>query len=168
MPSNSLRYTFSLPLLTAAALALAACAHSPQSGTEAPPAEPPTVTPTGRGGPGTAAIRVRYEGTLPCADCAGIQAELLLLANGSYTLRETYQGKGDTVRESRGRYNLTTGTPADANATVLQLTPEEGDSRSFLSTHEGQELHELDKNRAQLPAPLGATLKLTGGTPLQP
>lgn len=35
-----------------------------------------------------------YSGTLPCADCSGIDTTLKLRENGSYVLTETYIGKG--------------------------------------------------------------------------
>lgn len=35
-----------------------------------------------------------YQGTLPCADCAGIETTLELRADGHYRLSETYLAKG--------------------------------------------------------------------------
>lgn len=163
MPSISSRHPLVLPLV--AALSLAACAHSQQ------PAEPSNssdVAPTGRGGMATTAIRARYEGVLPCADCSGIQTELMLLADGSYVMRQTYQGKGDTAYEMRGRYNTNTGTPAAPNATVYRLTPENGDDRLFVSANGGQELRLLDQNKQEIASQNPHTLKLTGGSPVEP
>ncbi|PTL80901.1 copper resistance protein NlpE [Vitiosangium sp. GDMCC 1.1324] len=173
MPSISSRHPLALLLAAAAALSLAACAHSQQPATNTQETgtastESSGPTPTGRGGMGTTAIRARYEGVLPCADCSGIQTELLLLADGSYVLRESYQGKGDNTFESRGRYNMTSGTQADPNATVYQLTPAEGEDRYFVATQEGQELRMLDRNKQEIRSQLNYSLKLTGGAPTQP
>jgi copper homeostasis protein (lipoprotein) len=157
----------SLPLIVAV-LSLAACAHSRRPGTEVPPSEytgPAPIDPRA----GTAAIRVRYEGVLPCADCTGIQTELMLLANGTYVMHETYQGKSGDGRETRGHYAMTIGTPSSPDATVFQLTPDEGDDvRAFISVEEGQALRMLDKDKEELPSPPNATLRLSGGAPLQP
>lgn len=167
MPSISSRHPLVLPLVAAAALSLVACSHSQQPGTET--ASTPEVTPTGRGGMGTTAIRARYEGVLPCADCGGIQTELMLLADGSYAMRESYQGKSTDAFESRGRYNVSSsGTQADPNATVYVLTPAEGENRFFVATNGGQELRLLDSQKQEIPSQAPHTLKLTGGAPAQP
>jgi hypothetical protein len=172
MQSTSTRHPLALPLVFAAVLSLAACAHKDQPGTDTSPqtesTESPGPSPTGRGGTGTTAIRARYEGVLPCADCTGIQTELLLLADGSYVMRETYQGKGDNTFESRGRYNTTSGTPAEANATVYQLTPSEGETRNFVAANGGQELRLLDMSKQEIASQAPHTLKLTGGAPASP
>lgn len=48
-----------------------------------------------------------FAGTLPCADCAGIETWLLLHPDGSYRLRERYL-KGDATPSVRvGRWSLT-------------------------------------------------------------
>ncbi|MFL5354882.1 copper resistance protein NlpE [Archangium sp.] len=165
MPSISSRHSLVLPLI--AALSLAACAHSQEPGTEANNSS--DVAPTGRGGTGTTAIRARYEGVLPCADCTGIQTELMLLADGSYVIRETYQGKGDNAFESRGRYNVSSsGTQADANANVYVLTPSEGENRFFAAANGGQELRLLDSQKREIASQSPHTLMLTGGAPSQP
>ena len=36
-----------------------------------------------------------FTGTLPCADCPGIDTRITLNADGSYALHEVYQGKGN-------------------------------------------------------------------------
>lgn len=47
-----------------------------------------------------------YFGVLPCASCPGINTHLDLLANGSYLLSETYQGKADGSVSQLGRWTL--------------------------------------------------------------
>lgn len=37
-----------------------------------------------------------FSGTLPCADCPGIDTTVTLKPDGTYTLREVYQGKADS------------------------------------------------------------------------
>jgi|GEM_PF-4770831 Uncharacterized lipoprotein NlpE involved in copper resistance len=41
-----------------------------------------------------------YQGTLPCADCAGIATELTLNANQTFTLKETYLKDSKTLATS--------------------------------------------------------------------
>jgi len=47
-----------------------------------------------------------FMGTLPCADCPGIDVHLNLLADGAYFLRETYQDRDDASFDDVGRYLL--------------------------------------------------------------
>ncbi|MDR9829057.1 copper resistance protein NlpE [Vibrio sp. FNV 38] len=46
-----------------------------------------------------------YQGTLPCADCAGIDITLILNMDGSYALDEQYEGKSDGHFESTGNFS---------------------------------------------------------------
>ncbi|MCY7351911.1 MAG: copper resistance protein NlpE [Cytophagaceae bacterium] len=46
-----------------------------------------------------------YAGTLPCADCPGIKTSLVLNADGTYTMRETYLGKeADNPKQTQGQW----------------------------------------------------------------
>jgi copper homeostasis protein (lipoprotein) len=47
-----------------------------------------------------------FSGTLPCADCPGIDVHLNLLEEGVYFLRETYQDRDDGSFDDIGRYLL--------------------------------------------------------------
>ncbi|MDR2122486.1 MAG: copper resistance protein NlpE [Flavobacteriaceae bacterium] len=49
-----------------------------------------------------------YKGTLPCADCEGIETQLVLEVYGTYILTHKYLGKKDTEKpfEYRGKYAL--------------------------------------------------------------
>ncbi|MFC3416337.1 copper resistance protein NlpE [Algoriphagus hitonicola] len=40
-----------------------------------------------------------YTGTLPCADCEGIETELTLNQNGTYSYKTNYLGKNDALEE---------------------------------------------------------------------
>ncbi len=46
-----------------------------------------------------------YTGTLPCADCQGIQTALRLVDDSSYTIQIKYLDKSDQVYESRGTFS---------------------------------------------------------------
>ncbi|WP_077133948.1 copper resistance protein NlpE [Spirosoma montaniterrae] len=46
-----------------------------------------------------------YKGTLPCADCEGIETEVQLTENGEFVKKTKYLGKGDgKVSESKGKF----------------------------------------------------------------
>lgn len=48
--------------------------------------------------------RATFSGTLPCADCPGIDYQLNLFADGVFFLRETYLGRDDGTYYDIGRY----------------------------------------------------------------
>ncbi|MCC6727610.1 MAG: copper resistance protein NlpE N-terminal domain-containing protein [Saprospiraceae bacterium] len=83
------------------------CGEAPQepaAATEAPAAEP-----TPAADPAQAAVEqlaAFYTGTLPCADCEGIQTMLTLNADPqrSYTLEEQYKGKSPKSFNSEGTW----------------------------------------------------------------
>ncbi len=46
-----------------------------------------------------------YKGILPCADCSGIDMEIVLNTNGTYVLKTVYLGKKElTTNEFSGKY----------------------------------------------------------------
>jgi uncharacterized lipoprotein NlpE involved in copper resistance len=45
-----------------------------------------------------------YKGTVPCADCGGIETTLTLTTEGEYRLQTVYKGKSDQVFEKSGTY----------------------------------------------------------------
>jgi uncharacterized lipoprotein NlpE involved in copper resistance len=48
-----------------------------------------------------------YQGTLPCADCEGIKTQLILNADSTYSMTETYLGKGnDNPFKSTGNFSF--------------------------------------------------------------
>lgn len=107
-----------LALACLAALALSACnkptdaAKAPAEATPAPEAAPapaaePAPAPAADAAPAAfdaAAFAGTFSGTLPCADCSGIDTQLELKADGSYALGETYQGKKDGAFKDDGTW----------------------------------------------------------------
>ncbi|EIM75012.1 lipoprotein [Nitritalea halalkaliphila LW7] len=83
-----------------------------------------------------------YKGTLPCADCAGIQTVLQISQDGTYVKQLTYEGKSEEVFESKGTY-----TWNDMGNTIT-LEGEDAPNQYFVA--EGM-LHHLDAegNRIQ-------------------
>ncbi len=45
-----------------------------------------------------------YQTTLPCTDCEGIKAQLLLNKDLTYILKTQYMGKGDSVFQEKGKF----------------------------------------------------------------
>ena len=84
-----------------------------------------------------------FSGTLPCADCAGIQTKLTLVrygkdaGDGNYQLSETYLGESPSASSKTGQWVTIRGTDKDANAIVYKLNPEGPDvSRYFVKINE--------------------------------
>lgn len=73
-----------------------------------------------------------FVGTIPCADCQGINTELTLKSgdrstSGSFTMKQTYLGKpaSKNVVTNSGRWFLAKGNKQNPDAAVLQLIPTE-------------------------------------------
>src|ERR1700722_19417693 len=98
--------------------------------------------------PGTAILLGVYKGTLPCADCSGLDTELRLYAKGKfdttyafYVRTQTYRGAphGDVTFSDRGDWTVLRGDATDENATVYQLNPDdEKGSESYLVQDDGK------------------------------
>ncbi len=120
-------------------LALTAC--KPQ-----PPAEPAaSVPPAAMQAPAADEARTvapfdvkafagSFEGTLPCADCPGIDTRVMLAADGSYTIVESYRErsapelKGDgtwTVEEDNQRLRLDPNSKNDPDRLFAILSNDE-------------------------------------------
>lgn len=46
-----------------------------------------------------------YKGILPCADCHGLETELVINENSTFSLKTKYQGKGDKVYVQKGNFS---------------------------------------------------------------
>lgn len=57
-----------------------------------------------------------YKGVLPCADCEGIQTEITLLKDETYSKKTKYLGKDDKVSEEMGDYTW----KEDGNTLILE------------------------------------------------
>jgi heat shock protein HslJ/uncharacterized lipoprotein NlpE involved in copper resistance len=115
----------------------------------------------------SASLPATYIGTLPCADCAGIDWQLDLAADRSFELRQTYQGKGPAAAirrtgqwrldEAAGKLSLESpGQPA-----IRLATP--APDRLRLLDGQGQAIdsrfnHELKRLPQALPARASGTL----------
>ncbi len=95
-----------------------------------------------------------YEGTLPCADCEGIETKLSLKQDGSYTLTTTYLGEeGENRFEQKGSF-----TWNEAGNTILLSGIVDGSPQYFVG--ENYLLH-LDMEGNKVTGPLAEMYRLT-------
>ena len=119
--------------------------------------------------PGAAILFGVYKGTLPCADCNGLDTVLRLYAKGKfdytyafYVRTQTYVGSshGDRTISDRGEWTLLRGDATDDNASVYQLNPDsEQRSESLLVQDSGTTLTQLDKDLKPIDTTMNLSLK---------
>ncbi len=114
-----------------------------------------------------AVIQKKYKGTVPAADGPGIVYELTLYYqqdsnDGVYELDATYleaeNGKDQTFT-SIGKRQVKKGTPANVNAVVYELIPNDG-GMVFHFQAEGDSLTMLNQELQKATSDLNYTLKL--------
>lgn len=106
-----------------------------------------------------------YEGTVPCADCQGIQMRLKLenksgADDKAYELTETYLGTKDGNRsyQSRGVYQITFGHENDPAAILITLVDKNNDLRVLIQ-EESENLTLLDQEGKIINSKLPYTLQ---------
>jgi uncharacterized lipoprotein NlpE involved in copper resistance/predicted secreted protein len=121
---------------------------------------------------GTAVLLGVYKGSLPCADCEGLDTTLRIYAKAKFDFTyaffvrtQTYHGgpKGDVTLSDRGDWTMLRGDATDENATVYQLNPEdEKQSESYLLDDGGNALVMLDKEQKPIESTADLTLRKVG------
>jgi copper homeostasis protein (lipoprotein) len=138
-------------LIACLSVGMAGCRAS-----EPGPASAPSTT-----SPATSAVStVRYAGTLPCADCAGIRTELSLSTDAAgqpttYELKQTYLGTmsadGEKPQTTNGRWSQEIRSAAGQEMTIVVLDgggkPQE--VKSFERVTDG-ELRMLDRSQQRI------------------
>jgi uncharacterized lipoprotein NlpE involved in copper resistance/predicted secreted protein len=122
--------------------------------------------------PGTAILLGVYKGTLPRADCEGLDTVLRLYTKSKfdftyayYVRTQTYRGAphGDVTYSDRGEWTLLRGDATDENATVYQLNPDdEKNSESLLVQDNGNALVQLDRDQKPIDSKMNLTLRRVG------
>lgn len=123
------------------ALSLSACKPQAPAETAAPPAEPAATAPAADARPAAQsapfdvkAFAGTFTGTLPCADCPGIDTRIVLATDGTYTISESYQErsapelKGDgtwTTEEDNQRLRLDPNSKTDNDRLFAILSHDE-------------------------------------------
>jgi len=117
---------------------------------------------------GTAVLLGVYKGTLPCADCSGLETVLRLYAKGKFDTTyaffvrtQTYRGAphGDVTYSDRGDWAVLRGDATEENATVYQLNPDGEHSESLLLQDNGSALVQLDRDLKPIDTKMNLTLK---------
>jgi predicted secreted protein len=118
---------------------------------------------------GTTVLFGLYKGTMPCADCSGLDTTLSLYAKSMhdttyafYVRTQTYRGAphGDLTFSDRGEWFISRGDAIDPNATVYQLNPDSQQSaESLLVKDNGATLLQLDRNQKPIDTPMNMTLR---------
>lgn len=85
-----------------------------------------------------------YQGTLPCADCEGIQLQLVLQDNGRYRRRMSYTGKSTLPKEDSGNWQI----QHDSVVVLAAGTPQQ---QSFAVALDGT-LHMLHQPNDTMPS----------------
>ncbi len=105
-------------------------------------------------------LSITYEGDLPCADCEAIHTSLLLTPDSlSFTLTETYKGKGgeDSVFHTKGNYSKI--MSGDSVFTILELKPDNHDHKLFFREAGDTAVTKLDQLGNIIPGTLNYTLR---------
>lgn len=105
-----------------------------------------------------------FEGTLPCADCEGIDTRLALYAKGpydntnaTYRLTMTYLGRKSHFTQT-GAWTILRGMPGNPDATLYQLDPGKPGSTSYLRVGD-DELKQLDHDQHIIDSNLNFSLR---------
>lgn len=164
-----------LLVLMSGVVALGACNRSqpvqpaPAETASAPaPASTSSVTmPTVVAPPPVKSKVATYDGTLPCADCAGIQTHLVLqhdaLGRNSYVLNEIYKGKVPQPFMSAGRWTLSIGTAQDAQVALVHMDSGRPADRRTWRIDDNGDLTLVDSAGRPAASGLNHTLKHSGG-----
>lgn len=95
-----------------------------------------------------------YGGTLPCADCPGIDSTIAFTPEGTYTLSETYQDADKSSFLSKGTWSLR----GDGKAVLLDPEDKDEYDRSFAIVSP-TELRALDRQGKPIESTLDYSLK---------
>ncbi|QNI36392.1 copper resistance protein NlpE N-terminal domain-containing protein [Edaphobacter albus] len=124
---------------------------------------------SGAPAPGDAVLIGRYKGTLPCADCSGLDTELRLYAKSKFDMTDafyvetsTYRAtrNGDVSYSDRGLWTVLKGSAVDPNATVYQLNPDKpSEAQAYLLKQNGAALESLDRGLKPINTKMNLTLR---------
>jgi copper homeostasis protein (lipoprotein) len=83
-------------------------------------------------------VKENYSGILPCADCEGLQTNLMLKKNNEYEISYTYLGKSSTLQTKLGKFS-------EANNGIIHLLGLRDTLFTFRKTQEGVKLQFVDE-----------------------
>jgi copper homeostasis protein (lipoprotein) len=96
-----------------------------------------------------------YSGVLPCTDCDGVKATLLLsrdtdAAGGTYVLQTEYLGKKAATIELKGDWTTLPPSTTTANAAIVALNPSRNEETLYFVREGNGSLTPLDKNQNRI------------------
>ena len=95
-----------------------------------------------------------FTGTLPCADCPGIDTQLVLSADGTYTITESYQERSAPTLKGDGTWT------AEENNQRLRLDPNsKSDNDRLFAILSNDEIRQLDMEGKPIESSLPYNLK---------
>ena len=98
-----------------------------------------------------------FSGTLPCADCSGIDTTITLNRDGTYTVHESYQGKPGNGFNGDGNWT------AEENGKRVRLDPNsKGEADRLFAIASQDELDPLDATGKAIDSKAPHALKRTG------
>jgi copper homeostasis protein (lipoprotein) len=121
----------------------------------APAAPAADALPSAQGAPfDTKAFAGTFTGTLPCADCPGIDTRLVLAADGTYTITESYQERSAPELNGDGTWT------AEENNQRLRLDPNsKSDNDRLFAILSNNEIRQLDMSGRPIQSELPYNLK---------
>jgi len=163
--SKSVVNARSILLVALVVAALSACKPQAPGETAAQPEAPAPAAvpaapaadarPSAQGAPFDAkAFAGTFTGTLPCADCPGIDTRLVLAADGTYTITETYQSRSASGFQGDGTWT------AEENNQRLRLDPNsKSDNDRLFAILSNDEIRQLDMEGKPIDSALPYNLK---------
>lgn len=94
-----------------------------------------------------------YGGTLPCADCEGIQTIITLNSDGTFSSKEEYQKEPNVIMENKGTFTW------DSTGQVITLQSDNADFKRYFKVVEGSIIH-LDNEANEITGELASMYKL--------
>ncbi|RZA21635.1 MAG: copper resistance protein NlpE [Lysobacteraceae bacterium] len=95
-----------------------------------------------------------YGGTLPCADCSGIDTTIAFTPEGGYTMSETYQDSDGSNFVTKGSW-----TVGDDGKSLLLDPEDKAEYDRHFEVVSATELHALDRQGKPIDGKLGNSLR---------
>lgn len=105
-----------------------------------------------------------FSGTLPCADCSGLQTDLVLFVDTatqhptSYMLSYTYTGRLNAPIITWGTWSMAQGNAKDPHAQIIVLDADKPGHEQFFLNIKNTKLQMLDKFKSEITSPFPMTL----------
>ena len=98
-----------------------------------------------------------FNGSLPCASCPGIETELTLSPDGTFTMTETYIDQADGTQKSQGTWS------AEQDGARLRLDPDsKSENDRVYEIRSNDEVRMLDLGAQRIESGLDYSLRRSG------